>query len=399
MTTILFVAICIIFMGLGVPDSVLNSAWPAIYADLNLPISYANFITVLVSLGTVISSLFASRLINKFGIGPVTFVSTLFSALCLFAFSFSDSIIYFCLLSIPLGLGAGAIDTALNNYTATNYTSLHMSLLHCFYGVGISISPFLMSFALGEDNNWRKGYLLVFIVMMVITLISFISLPLWKKVKSKQPEKDIPQKTLSLKQMFGMPAVRSSVITFFCSVGLEFTCGIWACTYLVNVQNLSEALASRYLTFYYAGITIGRLISGFVSKKLNVEKIVYSGYSIVFLALILLFIPLPPIFKAMSLFFIGFGNGPTFPNLIYLTPKNFGGDVSQSIIGLQMATCNLGILIMPPIFGFLAQGLGLNLFPIFLGLLYIFMVISTIIYSKQTCPLRNSVALKKDENL
>lgn len=387
MVTLLFVAICIIFMGLGLPDSVLNSAWPAIYAELNLPFSYANFITVLVSLGTVISSLFAAKLIGKFGVGKVTFVSTLFSALCLFAFSFSNSMLFFCLLSIPLGLGAGAIDTALNNYTATNYSSLHMSLLHCFYGVGISISPFLMSFALGEDNNWRKGYVLVFAVMMVITLISFISLPLWKKVKSKQPEKDVPQKTLSLKQMFSMPAVRSSVITFFCSVGLEFTCGIWACTYLVNVQNLSEALASRYLTFYYAGITIGRLVSGFVSKKLNVEKIVYSGYSIVLMALVLLFIPLPPIFKALSLFFVGFGNGPTFPNLIYLTPKNFGSDVSQSIIGLQMATCNLGILIMPPIFGFLAQGLGLNIFPIFLSVLFLFMVIGTIVYNKQTYPL------------
>ncbi|MBE7081296.1 MAG: MFS transporter [Clostridiales bacterium] len=399
MVTILFVAICIIFMGLGLPDSVLNSAWPAIYAELNLPFSYANFITVLVSLGTVLSSLFAAKLIAKFGVGKVTFVSTLFSALCLFAFSFSNSMLFFCLLSIPLGLGAGAIDTALNNYTATNYSSLHMSLLHCFYGVGISISPFLMSFALGDDNNWRKGYVLVFIAMMVITLISFISLPLWKKVKSKQPEKDVPQKTLSIKQMFCMPAVRSSVITFFCSVGLEFTCGIWACTYLVNVKNLSEALASRYLTFYYAGITIGRLISGFVSKKLNVEKIVYGGYSIVLMALVLLFIPLPPIFKALSLFFVGFGNGPTFPNLIYLTPKNFGSDVSQSIIGLQMATCNLGILILPPVFGFLAQELSLNIFPIFLGLLYIFMVISTIIYSKQTYPLRKSLELKENKKL
>jgi len=399
MITFLFVAICIIFMGLGLPDSVLNCAWPAIYSELDLPISYANFITVLVSLGTVFSSLFASRLINKFGIGYVTLVSTFFSALCLLAFSFSNSMLFFCLLSIPLGLGAGAIDTALNNFTATNYSSLHMSLLHCFYGVGISISPFLMSFALGDNNNWRKGYVLVFVVMMVITLVAFISLPLWKKIKAKQPKESLPQKTLSLGQMFKMPAVRTSIITFFCSVGLEFTCGIWACTYLVNVQNISEALASRYLTFYYAGITVGRLVSGFVSKKLKVEKIVYSGYSIVLMALILLFIPLPPIFKAMSLFFIGFGNGPTFPNLIYLTPKNFGSDVSQSIIGLQMATCNLGILIMPPVFGFLAQDIGLKIFPIFLSVLFVAMVISTIIYSKQTSALRLKGKVEKSENL
>ena len=399
MATVLFVAICIIFVGLGLPDSVLNSAWPAIYDELNLPFSYANFITVLVSLGTVISSLFASRLIGKFGVGRVTFVSTLFSALCLLAFSFSNSMLFFCLLAIPLGLGAGAIDTALNNYTATNYSSLHMSLLHCFYGVGISISPFLMSFALGEDNNWRKGYVLVFMVMMAITLVSLISLPLWKKVKSKQPEKEKPQKTLSLKQMLQMPAVRSAIIMFFCSVGLEFTCGIWACTYLVNVQNLSEALASRYLTFYYAGITIGRFVSGFVSKKISEEKIVYSGYSIVLIALILLFIPLPPLLKAVSLFFIGFGNGPTFPNFTYLTPRNFGSDVSQSIIGLQMAFCNLGILIMPPFFGFLAQGLSLNIFPIFLSAVYVLMVVNTIIYSKQTYSLRKIRELNKSEKL
>ena len=386
-------------MGLGVPDSVLNSAWPAIYADLNLPISYANFITILVSLGTILSSLFASRLINKFGIGPVTFVSTLLSAVCLLTFSFSNSIIFFCILSIPLGLGAGSIDTALNNYTATNYSSLHMSLLHCFYGVGVSISPFLMSFALGVDNNWRKGYVWVFAVMMAITLVSFIALPLWKKVKTKVQKESLPQKMLSIKQMFKMPAIRTVIITFTCSVGLEFTCGIWACTYLVGVQNLSEAVASRFLTFFYAGITIGRLVSGIVSKKLYVEKIIYSGYSIVFIALLTLFLPLPPVFKAVALFFIGFGNGPTFPNLIYLTPHNFGSDVSQSIIGLQMAFCNLGILLMPPLFGFLAQGISLRIFPIFLSVLYIAMVISTIVYSKQTKTLRLKRQMEKSEKL
>ena len=399
MTTVLFVAICVIFMGLGLPDSVLNSAWPAIYAELNLPFSYANFITVLVSLGTVISSLFATRLINKFGVGMVTFVSTFFSGLCIFAFSFSSSMVFFCLLAIPLGLGAGAIDTALNNYTATNYSSLHMSLLHCFYGVGISISPFLMSFALGENNDWRKGYVLVFAVMMIITLVAFISLPLWKKVSTNKPQEKTVSKTLSINQMLKMPAVKVGIIMFFCSVGLEFTCGIWACTYLVGVQNLSEALASRFLTFYYAGITIGRLVSGFVSKKVYEEKIVYCGYSIVLIALVILFIPLPPIYKGIALFLIGFGNGPTFPNLTYLTPKNFGSDVSQSIIGLQMAFCNLGILIMPPVFGFLAQGLSLNIFPIFLSVLYVAMVISTIIYSKKTYKLRNDRLLTQDKSL
>ena len=389
MFTLLFIVICIVFIGLGLPDSLLGSAWPAIYADLSLPISYANYITFLISLGTVISSFFSARLINKFGTGLLTAVSTLLTALCLLAFSFSNSMLFFILLSIPLGLGAGAIDAALNNYTASHYSPLHMSLLHTFYGVGVSISPLLMSFALGDNNNWQRGYVVVFLVMVLIALVAFLCLPLWKKVsaKSGQSENSL-QKTLSLKQMVKVPAVRTAVIMFFCSVSLEFTCGIWACTYLVQTQGLSEAVASRYLTFYYAGITIGRLVSGFVSKLLKVEKIVYLGYSIMLVALIILFLPLPPTFKALSLFLIGFGNGPTFPNLTYITPENFGKDVSQSIIGLQMASCNIGILLMPPLFGFIAEGLGLGIFPIYLAVLYVLMVMFTIIYSKQTMVLR-----------
>ena len=298
-------------------------------------------------------------------------------------------LLFFLLLSIPLGLGAGAIDAALNNYTASHYSPLHMSLLHTFYGVGISISPLLMALALGENNNWQKGYVIVFFAMLIIALIAFLSLPLWKKVSAKFDKKEtIENRTLSLKQMVKVPAVRTAVIMFFCSVSLEFTCGIWACTYLVNTQGLTEAVASKYLTFYYAGITIGRLISGFVSKLLKVEKIVYLGYSIVLVALIILFLPLPPTFKALSLFLIGFGNGPTFPNLTYITPKNFGKDVSQSIIGLQMASCNIGILLMPPLFGFIAESLGLNIFPIYLAVLYVLMVMFTILYSKQTRVLR-----------
>lgn len=398
MFTLLFVVICIVFIGLGLPDSLLGSAWPAIYANLSLPFSYANFITFLISLGTVISAFFSAKLINKFGTGLLTTLSTLLTALCLLAFSFSNSMLFFCLLSIPLGLGAGAIDAALNNFTASNYSPFHMSLLHCFYGVGISVSPFLMSFALGDNNNWQRGYLIVFFVMLFIALVSFLSLPLWKRVVFKNEKTEvITPKTLSFRQMIKVPAIRTAVVMFFCSVSLEFTCGIWACTYLVNTQGLTEAVASTYLTFYYAGITIGRLISGFVSKVLKVEKIVYVGYSIVLIALVIMFLPLPPMFKALSLFLIGFGNGPTFPNLTYITPENFGKDVSQSIIGLQMASCNIGILLMPPLFGFIAEGLGLDIFPIYLAVLYVLMVVFTLIYSKQTRFIRKQRLTKNSD--
>ncbi len=389
MLTLLFVVICIIFIGLGLPDSILGSAWPTIYQDLNLPFSYANFITFLISFGTVMASFFSARLINKFGTAKLTMASTFLSALCILAFSFSNSMIFFCLLAIPLGIGAGAIDAALNNYVAIHYSSMHMSLLHCFYGVGVSLSPLLIALALGQTNDWRQGYRIVFLVMLFISLVALFSLPLWKKVKTKQPkEEHFSPKTLSLMEMLKIPSVVVSWILFFSSVGLEFTCGIWACTYLVNTQVITEATAANYLTFFYAGITISRFISGFYSKKFAPEKSVFFGYTIVGIALVLLFLPLPIEFKAVSLFLIGFGNGPTFPNIIFVTPINFGKEVSQSIIGSQMAFCNIGILIMPPIFGFLAEWLGLQIFPIYLTCLFVIMVLSTIIYNKMTYRLR-----------
>lgn len=388
MITVLFIAICIIFIGLGLPDSLLGSAWPAIYSGLDLPISYANFITFLISLGTVTASFFSARLINKFGTGILTAVSTLLSAICVLGFSFSNSMIFFCLISLPLGFGAGAIDAALNNFVAVHYSSLHMSLLHCFYGVGVSLSPFLMALALGPNNNWRGGYRLVFLIMVAITIVSFAVLPIWKKIThEKIKDKSFTPITLSLKQMIKMPAVRTSFIMFFSTVALEFTCGIWACTYLVNTLGFTETLASSYLTFYYVGITVGRFSSGFISKLIKVKNLVFYGYTIVGIALLLLILPLPAFCKAIALLLVGFGNGPTFPNLIYLTPINFGKVISQSIIGLQMTACNLGILIIPPVFGFMAEWFGLNLFPYFLSMWFIIMVVSTLIYYKRTKPL------------
>jgi fucose permease len=286
-------------------------------------------------------------------------------------------------LSLPLGMGAGAIDSALNNYVATNYSSRQMNFLHCFYGVGVSASPFLMSLALGKNNDWRSGYFLVFIILAVITLLSIIALPLWKKVKSKdenQENDDFSPKTLSLKQMSKMSAVRAGWVAFFCSIGLEFTCGIWGTTFLVKAEKLTEAVAASYLTLYYAGITISRLISGLISKIIPPKNIVYSGYSIVLVAIILLFLPLPAIFKGVALFLIGFGNGPTFPNLTYLTPINFGKENSQSIVATQMAACNLGILLLPPVFGFFADYISIKLFPAFIGALYLLMVIYTVLH-------------------
>lgn len=389
MATLLFLIISIAFIGLGLPDSLFGSAWPAIYSELNLPISYANFVTTLISLGTVISSVFAARLVKKLGTGLVTFLSTLLTTFSLLIFSFGGNIIWFCLLAMPLGFGAGAIDASLNDYVSVHYSSTHMSFLHCFYGIGVSLSPLLMSFALSSSNDWRKGYLFVFLILLSIAIVTMLALPLWKKVKEKDVQQDdfIP-KTLPLIELSKIPAVRTAWIVFFSSVALEFTCGIWGCTYLVRAENLSESLSARILTFYYLGITVGRFVSGLVAKKIYPEKIVYIGYGFVAVAIVLFFLPLPPLYKGLALFLVGFGNGPSFPNLTFITPINFGKEISGSIIGSQMACCNLGILVVPPIFGFLAQWLGVEIFPIFILILYAAMISSTIIYSKQTYILR-----------
>lgn len=384
MITILFIIISIIFVGLGLPDSLFGSAWPAIYKELQLPVSYANFVTMLISSGTVLASFFSARIIQKFGTGITTALSTMLSTFAILGFSFSNSMIWFCLLALPLGIGAGAIDAALNNYVAVHYSAKYMSFLHSFYGLGVTLTPFLMSLALTQNNDWRLGYRIIFYVMAGITVISFIALPLWKKVSAtpQAQEKEQPTKTLSFRQLIKMPAVRISWIVFFTSVALEFTCGIWGCTYLVESEGLTQALSAKIQTLYYLGITVGRFVSGLISVKMSQKNIVYSGYCCIAVALTLLFLPVPPIVKGIGLFLVGFGNGPTFPNLAYLTPIYFGKDISPSVLGTQMAVCNLGILLMPPVFGILADVISIKLFPVILTVLFLPMVIFTFVYHK-----------------
>lgn len=391
MFTLLFIIISIIYIGLGLPDSLFGSAWPAIFPEMSLPEGNAYYVTSLISLGTVISSFFSARLINKFGTNYVTIVSTCVSTIVLLGFSLSNSLWWFILLSLPLGAGAGAIDAALNNFVAVRYSSMHMSFLHCFYGIGVALSPFIMSFALSQNNDWRLGYRIVFYIMVAISLIAIFTLPLWKKAKKKESDDvNFTPKTLSILQMAKMPAVRTAWFVFFFTVALEFTCGIWGCTYLVSSEGLSESSAALTLTFYYVGMTAGRFVSGLIAKKIYPEKIVYMGYSIVGIAIIMMLLPLPVSAKAVALFMIGFGNGPSFPNLTFITPINFGKEVSQSIIGSQMAMCNTGILFAPAIFGMFVQGFGTGVFPYYITVLYVIMLISTIIYSHLTKKLRQA---------
>ncbi len=384
MATVLLLIIYAVFIGLGIPDSSFGPAWPAIFPDFNVPVSFANFVEMTVSLGTITASFFSAKIINKLGTGLVVTLSTFLSCFAILGFSLSPSFWFMIVLSIPLGIGAGAIDAALNNYVATHYKPMHMSFLHCFYGVGVSLSPLLMSFALMDNNDWRLGYRIIFFIMLVILITAIIALPLWKKV-GKKYDKEQPQEkplTLPIKKMVKSRAVRLSWLMFFSTCALEFTCGWWGSTFLVKSEGLAESVAARFITFYYLGMTAGRFISGLISNKLSQKKIVTIGYSITGVAIAILFLPIPPAFKGVALFLIGFGNGPTFPNMIYLTPIFFGKRVSGSIVGTQLACCNLGIMLMPPLFGLLAE-VSATIFPYFLIACFILMVLSTIFYIKK----------------
>lgn len=379
MATVLLVIIYIAFIGLGIPDSLFGTAWPAIYQELNIPVSYANFVTFLISGGSVVSSLLSARLINRFGAAKITAVSTSLTALGLLGFSLSGSMVWLCLFAIPLGLGAGAIDAALNNYVALHYRAAHMNFISCFYGVGVTLSPFLMSFLLGAENDWRGGYRSIFYIQLAISLITIISLPLWKKVRENAPESEEgPVRTLKFREMAAMPSVRLVWLIFIGSCAIEFTCNAWGSTFLVQVKGLAVDHAAQMITCYYLGMTLGRFLAGILSHRVTSWNMIRFGQAVVLTAILLLLLPLPAAFCAVGLFLIGFGNGPVFPNLNYLTPKNFGADISQSVMGTQMAASNIGILVMPPVFGFLGQALGMWLFPWFLLAMFLIMMLPTL---------------------
>ena len=376
MTLLLLCVIYIAFIGLGLPDSLFCTAWPAIYGEFALPLSAANCVTLIVSGGTVISSAMSARVINKFGTYTVTAVSTALTAAALFGFSVSKNLIWLCLFSIPLGIGAGAVDSALNNYVALHFSASHMNFLHCFYGVGVSVSPYIMSFAL-SGSSWRGGYRTAFIIQCVITAVIAFSRPLWKKSDKNFSEEE-KSVTLSFAQMIKTPCVKSDLALFASSCAIECTCGAWSSTFLVESKGFSADVAAKTVAMYFVGLTLGRFLSGVLSSKISSWDLIKSGLIIVFSAIIVLLLPLKSSFAALGLFLLGLGIGPVYPNIMHLTPKNFGKDVSQSIIGLQMAVAYTGITAVPPIFGFLAQKFGMKLFAPFMLVLFVILAISTL---------------------
>lgn len=377
MATILLVFIYIFYIGLGVPDSLLGAAWPAIYSELSVPVSYASFISSIISCGTVFSSLFSTRVIAKLGTPRVTVFSTSLTAIALLGFSCSHNFLWLCICGIPLGIGAGSIDTALNNYVALHYTSMQISFLHCFYGVGVTVSPYLMSLALSDNMNWRGGYRTVFFIQLTIAALSVISLPIWKKVKQALPQEE-PIQVLSLSQMLRRRKIWASCGVFLGISSLESTCLIWGSTYLSESVGMSADVAAALITFYFIGMTVGRFLSGLLTIKYSDWQIIFSGQAVIFVAVILLLMQTNAIITALGLFLIGLGNGPIFPNITHLTPGLYSKETSQSIIGIEMAFSNLSIMLTPILFGVVTTYTGVAIFPKFLLIMFLIMIGCTI---------------------
>lgn len=375
----LLIVIYAAFIGLGLPDSVFGTSWPAIYSAFGLPISYASFVTVTVSICTFLSSLLSGRVINRFGTYRVTAVSTAMTSLALTGMSFSPSLVCFVILAFPLGFGAGAIDTGLNNYVALHYNAMQMNFLHCFYGIGVTASPFLLSLTLSNESDWRSGYRLVSVILFSIFILVAVSLPLWKKTGEGIHKEEKKPVTLSVSGVLRLKGVIPVLAILLAACAFEVGCGLWGSTFLVNEKGMEVDAAARAVTLYYAGITGGRLLSGLLSAKLRSSRIIAAGEILTVAAAVILLAPLSGNVSATGLFLAGLGIGPLFPNIMHLTPKLFGRDVSQSVIGVQMAVACMGSLIFPNLFGVFARRAGLWIFPYFILAVSVLLIIATVI--------------------
>ena len=383
MVTLLLIVIYIAFIGLGIPDSLFGTAWPAIYSEYGLPISLGGIITTVTFVGTTISSLMSARLIRKFGTGRLTAGCTLLTALALLGFSLSHNFYVLIVLAVPLGLGAGSIDTALNNYVASHYNASQMSFLHCFYGIGVTVSPFILAIVFSKNADWRRGYGIATIIQFAIAAIVIFSLPLWKKVGEKNETSESDIKSLSIIEASKIRGVKVMWLLFFCTCSIELTVGVWSSTFLVESRGATEELAAGTVTFYYLGMTLGRFLSGVFARKLHSRTIITIGSVILGIALITLVITGNSYVSVAALFLIGIGNGPMFPNLNYLTPEQFGEENSAALIGAQMAVANIAIVITPLFFGFLGQTLGMGSFGFFLLFFYAFLVTGVVLNRRQ----------------
>ncbi|MBD5154908.1 MAG: MFS transporter [Oscillibacter sp.] len=375
MVHLLLAVIYLSFISLGLPDSLLGSAWPSMYGELGVPVSYAGAVSMIIAVGTVVSSLQSDRLTRKLGAGRVTAISVAMTAAALFGFSVSHSFWLLCLWAVPYGLGAGSVDAALNNYVALHYASRHMSWLHCMWGLGATIGPYVMGIALTGGAGWNMGYRYISLLQIGLTVILFLSLPLWRPRESAG-EEDGAAEALTLRKIFAIPGAKSVMVTFFCYCALEQTSILWASSYLALYKGVPAETAAKYGSLFFIGITVGRALSGFITMKLSDGQMVRLGQGITAVGIAALLLPLGETVSLAGLVLIGLGCAPIYPCVIHSTPEHFGADKSQAVIGVQMASAYIGTSLMPPLFGLIATHTSIALLPVYLAAILIVMVLT-----------------------
>ncbi|MBQ8165174.1 MAG: MFS transporter [Clostridia bacterium] len=377
MFNLLLALIYICFISLGLPDSLLGSAWPVMHQEISAPVSYAGIVSMVISVGTIVSSLLSDRAVRKFGTGKITAISVTLTAVALFGFSTADRFWMLILWAIPYGIGGGGVDAVLNNYVALHYKAQHMSWLHCFWGVGACISPYIMSFSLVKLDSWNYGYLIVSIIQIVLSLFIFMSLPLWKEKKNTDADDGDKENEshIKIREIVSIPGAVPCFLTFFGYCALELTTSLWASSYLVQDRGLSPETASAFASLFYIGITAGRAINGFLAMKFNDRFLIRLGLGIICVGILLVLIPINQIFALIGFVVIGLGCAPVYPCIIHMTPALFGKDKSQAMIGIQMACAYSGFCLVPPLFGVIANNITISLLPAFLMILLVLIAV------------------------
>lgn len=386
MFQLLLLIIYLSFISLGLPDALLGAAWPSMYRELHVSISYAGAISMIIAFGTIISSLQSDRLTRKLGTGKVTAISVAMTAVALFGFSTSHSFVALCLWAIPYGLGAGSVDASLNNYVALHYESKHMSWLHCMWGIGAAAGPYIMGYVLTNGRSWNSGYRVISVLQIVLTMILIFSLPLWKNRSEIIDDngQEVSAKALSLREVIRIPGAKEIMVCFFCYCALEQTAGLWASSYLSLYKGVSAETAATFASMFYIGITIGRALSGFVTMKLNDVQMIRLGQVLIAVGILIMFLPFGQTLSLVGLIVIGLGCAPIYPCIIHSTPTHFGADKSQAIIGIQMASAYVGTLLMPPVFGLIANHITVALLPVYLFIILILMFVMHEALTKKT---------------
>ena len=374
MIQLLLPIIYLAFISLGLPDSLLGSAWPSMYPLLGVPVSHAGILSMIISFGTIVSSLNSDRLTRALGAGKVTAISVGMTAAALFGFSVSTQFWMLCLWAVPYGLGAGSVDAALNNYVALHYESRHMSWLHCMWGIGTMVSPMVMGRVLAGGRPWTAGYRYIALFQIALTAVLFLSLPLWQKRTGEAAEDGTAPQALSLGQVFRLPGAKEVMLCFFCYCALETTAGLWASSYLTLTRGVAADTAASFASLFYIGITAGRAACGFLTLKLSDTQMIRLGQGVLAVGVAALLVPGPQLLALAGLVLVGVGCAPIYPSIIHATPDHFGADRSQAVIGIQMASAYVGNLVMPPLFGLLANNITPALFPFYLLVLLVLMV-------------------------